>query len=218
MNVYFKESLIIFRNRFARSVQQRISLTAFASLLFSSFIFTTPTQARFFSVEIPSLNTFIETIKDGDAEALRGVYVSNVMALPIIQQPEGDTNFVSSLPEVVTQFRAASAIGNIGLLAHNTRAGRLFSHIKQGDTITLIYGDGHLESFLVEVILRYEALEPFNTSSIFRDLQTGATLNATQLFNTAYGGEYHLTLQTCIQKDNMFSWGRLFILAMPIQL
>jgi hypothetical protein len=36
------------------------------------------------------------------------------------------------------------------------------------------------------------------------------------LFNMAYGGEHHLTLQTCIESQGDFAWGRLFIIAKPL--
>jgi hypothetical protein len=37
-----------------------------------------------------------------------------------------------------------------------------------------------------------------------------------ELFETAYAGNYHLTLQTCIENNGDVSWGRLFIIARPM--
>jgi hypothetical protein len=110
----------------------------------------------------------------------------------------------------------ASEVGNIGLLAHNHLAGSSFANIKDGDRIILIYGDGHLESFLVERIEQYQALSPLSPYSQFKDLATESVLTAEDLFREVYRGEYHLTLQTCIDNQGNSSWGRLFIIAKPI--
>ncbi|MCL4268439.1 MAG: hypothetical protein KJZ72_02790, partial [Anaerolineales bacterium] len=52
--------------------------------------------------------------------------------------------------------------------------------------------------------------------SDFRDLETESILTAEQLFNQVYRGEFHLTLQTCIENEGNSSWGRLFIIAKPV--
>ncbi len=192
----------------------------FASILMCIlfFTFSLPTQASAKENQdtLPSLNAFIETVKDGEANTLRGVYIPNVMAYPIVQQPYGNPGFVSTTESVVTQFSIASEVGNVGLLAHNHLAGISFTGIKHGDQIILIYGDGHTEIFLVEVIQQYQALSPLSPYSQFKDLETQSTLTAEELFRTVYRGEYHLTLQTCIEKDGDLSWGRLFVIAKPI--
>lgn len=109
----------------------------------------------------------------------------------------------------------ASAYGTVGLLAHNYLAGASFQSIERGDEIILIYGDGRTQTFLVEDIQRYQALQPFSPYSNFRDLDTDAVLTAEQLFNKVYRGDFHLTLQTCIEHEGNLSWGRLFIIAKP---
>jgi len=38
--------------------------------------------------------------------------------------------------------------------------------------IILIYGDGHIESFMAKSIQRYQALEPLNPRSQFKNLET----------------------------------------------
>jgi hypothetical protein len=148
---------------------------------------------------------------------LRGVYVSNVMALSIVQQPVGYPGYVSTAESVATQFGIAKEVGNIGLLAHDTHAGRFFSNIKQSDRIVLVYGDGHIESFVANSIQRYQALSPLSPYSEFKNLETQTTFTAEELFNNVYRGEYHLTLQTCIENNGNTSWGRLFIVATPIE-
>jgi hypothetical protein len=67
----------------------------------------------------------------------------------------------------------------------------------------------------VEDIQQYQALQPFSPYSNFRDLETQSILTAEQLFNKVYRGEFHLTLQTCIENEGNLSWGRLFIIARP---
>lgn len=165
---------------------------------------------------VPSLPSFIESIKDGDASLLRGIYVEGLIAFPIIQQPYGNPGFVSSTDSVVTQFSIATEVGNVGLLAHNHLAGVTFPQLKLNDTIILIYGDGHTQGFVVEGFQQYKATDPLSPYSYFKDLSSDTTLSALDLFNKVYRGDYHLTLQTCIENEGNLSWGRLFIIAKPI--
>ncbi len=165
---------------------------------------------------VPSLPSFIESIKDGDANALRGIYVESLIAFPIIQQPYGNPGYVSPENSVVTQFSIATEVGNVGLLAHNHLAGATFSQLKQGDTIILVYGDGHTQGFVVDNIQQYKATDPLSPYSHFIDLANDNVLSALDLFNKVYRGDYHLTLQTCIENEGNLSWGRLFIIARPI--
>ena len=187
------------------------------SILFCAFALPVQVHAKDARNTTPDLNTFIETVTDGNAGALRGVYVSNVMALSIVQQPTGFPGYVSTEEAVATQFGIAAEVGNVGLLAHNTLAGSFFSNIKQGDRIILVYGDGHIESFMANSIQRYQALDPLSPYSEFKDLETQTTFSAGNLFNNVYRGDYHLTLQTCIDNNGNASWGRLFIMATPVE-
>ena len=194
-----------------------ISASALLCILFCIFALPSQVYAKDVPGTIPALNTFIETVKDGDASALRGVYVPDVMALSVVQQPVGYAGYVSTAEGVATQFSIAAEVGNVGLLAHNTHAGSFFSDINQGDRIVLVYGDGHIESFMAESIQRYQALDPLNPYSQFKNLETQTSLTAEELFNNVYRGEYHLTLQTCIENNGNSSWGRLFIVASPVE-
>lgn len=190
-----------------------------ALLLVLAFALAIPTQA--FAMEapstvVPNLPSFIDSIKDGNANILRGIYVEGVIAFPVVQQPYGTPGYVSTTDSVVTQFSMASEVGNLGLLAHNTLAGASFPQLKIGDTIILIYGDGHTQGFLVSDIQQYQATDPLSPYSYFKDLASETTLSALDLFNKVYRGDYHLTLQTCIDNQGNASWGRLFIIATPI--
>ena len=194
-----------------------ILASALLCILFCTFAFPVQAYAKDNPNSIPDLSTFIETVKDGNASTLRGVYVSNVMALAIVQQPMGNPGYVSTTESVATQFSIATEVGNVGLLAHNTAAGSFFSNIKPGDRIVLVYGDGHLKSFMAKSIQRYQALNPLSPYSQFSDLEAQTKFSAEELFNKVYRGEYHLTLQTCIENNGNASWGRLFILADPVE-
>ena len=164
---------------------------------------------------LPDYFSFIESVQDGQAGVLRGVYVPNILALPIVQQPVGHPGFVSENNGEITQFNMASEVGNVGLLAHNYLSGEEFANLSPGQEVRLIYGDGAVEYFVVEQILQYQALQPFSVYSEFRDLETNITITAEELFRAVYRGDRHVTFQTCIEVDGNSSWGRLFIVAQP---
>ena len=197
-------------------LKNQILVSALLLVLMCTFALPAQVYAKDIPIYIPSLSTFVETVKGGNASTLRGVYVSNVLALSVIQQPAGNPTFVSTAKLVATQFSTAAQAGNIGLLAHNFQGGGSFSKIKQGDLILLVYGDGHTESFMAQTIERYQAMDPLNPSTQFKDIETQTSFTAEKLFNKVYRGEFHLTLQTCIEKDGNLSWGRLFIQATPV--
>ena len=148
---------------------------------------------------------------------LRGVYVPDVLALPVVQQPADRPYYVSNRDGEATQFGMASQYGNIGLLAHNTRSGKFFSRLSIGQQVRLVYGDGRVEDFVVANILRFKATAPESVSSSFRNLDRNETLSAGEMFNRAYVGERRLVFQTCIEANGNSSWGRLFIIALPKQ-
>jgi hypothetical protein len=216
LDAHMKEFFMASKDQLTQ-LKNRISASALLCILFCVFALPVQVHAKDIPNTLPNLNTFIETVKDGNASALRGVYVYNVMAFAIVQQPVGNPGYVSTNESVATQFSIAAQAGNIGLLAHNTLAGSSFSNIKQGSLIILVYGDGRIEGFMVKSIQRYQALDPLNPYSQFKDLETQTTFTAEELFNNVYRGEYHLTLQTCIENNGNTSWGRLFIVATPIQ-
>ena len=89
-------------------------------------LFFTPVSAlaqEYAEQSFPRFSTFVETIQNGKAGVLEGVYVPNVFALPVTQQPVGNPGFVSQAADTVTQFGMAAEVGNVGLLAHNNLAG-----------------------------------------------------------------------------------------------
>lgn len=153
------------------------------------------------------------TTKTTTVESVR---VDGVLDLPVVQQPKGDTNYVSPKNGELTQFATVSQYGNIGLLAHNYLSGKMISRLVAGQVVHILYSDGSTESFVITEILRYQALDPKSPYSSFQDLDDETeALSVGQMFDRVYAGERHLTFQTCIAQDGISSWGRLFVVAMP---
>jgi hypothetical protein len=147
---------------------------------------------------------------------LRGIYIPEILAAQIVQQPEGNDEFVSPWDNIVTQFDPASDFGSTGLLAHNYLAGKSFLLVKKNQKFHLVYGDGRTSEFVVTEILRYQAPETNSASSVFKDLVNGESLTASELFLKAYNRPGMVVFQTCITAEGNASWGRLFIIAEPI--
>jgi len=186
-------------------------LVIFLSLFYSPIT----TRALEGSTALPTFGDFSQSVQNGDAKALRGVYVTDVLAQPIVQQPAGNAGYISSTDGIITQFRMAAQYGNVGLLAHNHLSGKVFSQLAVGQEVRLIYGDGKMETFVISEIQRYQALQPTSPYSSFRNLDKDETLTAEKMFKRVYFGDRHVTFQTCINSDGVASWGRLFIIATP---
>jgi hypothetical protein len=186
--------------------------------LFLAGFFLNPRPFQIINIEkstLPSFADFSESVRSSEADILRGVYVKNVLALPVVQQPADQPFYVSNRDGEATQFSMASRYGNIGLLAHNTLSGRLFSGLAVGQEVRLVYGDGRVEHFVITKILQFQALEPESVNSSFRNLDRNEVLSAGEMFNRAYVGEHRVVFQTCIAAEGNPSWGRLFVVAVP---
>lgn len=190
-------------------------LTLFVFFLTAFFLNPDSTQAIGVTEDFPTLAEFSRSVHNGDANVLRGVYVANVLNLPVVQQPVDRPYYVSNRNGEITQFAMASRYGSTGLLAHNTLAGKSFAELAIGQEVQLVFGDGRVEYFEIEQILRFQALEPESVSSSFRNLDRNETLSSGEMFNRAYVGENRLVFQTCIEANGNVSWGRLFAVAMP---
>jgi hypothetical protein len=201
------------KNRFARFA---LTLPFLVSIL--SFVFFNPVSTFTISDSrktLPSFEDFVKLVENTNINGLFGVYVPDVLALPVVQQPEGDTNYVSRDDNQATQFATASQYGNIGLLAHNYLSGKFFSNLAMGQEVRLVYGNGKVEYFVITEVLRFQALEPDSQWSSFRNLDTNEILSAGQMFARAYAGNHHVTFQTCVAANGNSSWGRLFVIATP---
>jgi len=186
--------------------------------LFSlSFLWLKPASVQALSntASLPAFTNFSKSVQNGQKDVLRGVYVDKVLALPIVQQPTGNAGYVSNTDGEVTQFRMASQYGNVGLLSHNLLSGKSFSALTAGQEVRLVYGDGHVEYFVIQEVLKYQALQPNSPYSSFKNLNKDETLTAEQMFKRVYFGDHHITFQTCIEAEGNLSWGRLFVIAVP---
>lgn len=166
---------------------------------------------------LTDMDLFVEQVVNGDSDQLRGIYISGILAAPVVQQPSRRPDFVSSWQNTVTQFSLASKVGSTGLLAHNYLAGESFAHLEEGQEIYLIYGDGEVEVFAVAEILQYEALQPDSLTSVFVDVEDGSRLSHLDLFTKVYDRPGQVILQTCIGMNDNLSGGRLFVVAAPVE-
>jgi len=145
---------------------------------------------------------------------LKSVSVSDIFDYQVVQQPSGDSGYVSTSSKTLTQFGMASNYGSIGILAHNYLAGRYFSGLTSGKVIKVTFSDGSTKNYTVSNVKKYQALSPENQYSDFVDLSDSSrTLSSTDLFMNTFGLSGALVLQTCITKDGNSSWGRLFVIA-----
>lgn len=165
--------------------------------------------------DLPALDTFIEQVRNGQVDQVRGIYIPGILAAPVVQQPTGMDDFVSPRQNIVTQFKLASKLGSTGLLAHNYLAGERFAILQEGQEFHLIKGDGHVSTFIVSEILQYQALDPDSTASAFADMENGGVLTYSELFTKIYNRPGQVVFQTCVYTDGDPSAGRLFIIAEP---
>lgn len=165
-----------------------------------------------------SLTSFISAVYNANGNSVRGIYIKDVLQLPVVQQPASNPGYVSSANNTVTQFYTASYYGSIGLLAHNTLAGSYFFLVDFDDPIYVVFGDGHLETYKVVDIRYYQALSPNSPYSSFVNLANpDQTIGYEQLFYETYGVSGRLVMQTCVEREGLDSWGRLFIIAEKIE-
>jgi len=168
------------------------------------------------SQQTAAFTDFVNLVINGEVNDIRGIYSENGFAFPVVKQPAGNAGYVSTIEGVVTEFSMAKKYGVTGIVAHNYLAGGDFFSLEIGEVIEVIYGDGEILRYEVTSIQSYQALSPNSATSQFVDLTTSEKISASLLFKRMYMGSQHLTLQTCIQKGNEDSWGRLFVIAEPI--
>jgi len=196
---------------------RRILLTLCLLLLAENILPARTVSAAFpgLSPTVPDLAAFAASLSNGRASVVRGLYADGLFAIPIVQQPGSNHNYVAPIDYTVTQSASASLYGSTGLLAHNYLSGSLFFRLGRGKELDLIYGDGRITHFRVEQMLRYHALSPLSVDSEFVSLDASEHLTAAALFKKVYANSGQLTLQTCIANGGDLSWGRLFVLAVP---
>ena len=144
----------------------------------------------------------IDAMSNGSAGQLTGMYVKNSFAMSVGE---------------FWQFGLAAQHGSLGLLAHNYAGGGNFFSLGVGSVVNLVYGDGSVRKFQVKNIRRFEALQPNSPTSQFIDLDNGGgKQSVTKVFNAIYNSGNPLVLQTCIANNGVGTWGRLFVIAVPI--
>jgi len=196
--------------KYLPQIASHLLMLALTAMIFYMFTFPAQVQAKNNPANtLPTLEEFIAQVRNGDANALRGTYIPGVLALPVVQQPRENSNYVSPMRSALTEFSMADKVGNVGLLAHNYLAGGLFFEIQPGDLIILVYGNARIETFKVGSIHQYEALP----NGLYKNIKTRNSRNIGELFRVMYDGERHVTLQTCIAQGDNSSWGRLFVVA-----
>ena len=163
----------------------------------------------------PGLGDFISSIINGDPGIVVGVYVEDLFALPVIQQPQDEPSYVSEEKGLLTQFDLPAKHGVVGILAHNTLSGSLFTQLAVGDEVVVVYGDGRSELYIVANAESYQALDPESPYSEFININGASDLkiSSANLYNDIYGVADSLVFQTCIEAGGNPSWGRLFITA-----
>lgn len=164
-----------------------------------------------------ALTSFVANVKNGEAGQVVGVYVPNVLALPVNQQPVNDLAYVSASTGYATQFRLAANYGAIGLLAHNYLSGALFFNLSVGQEVDIIYGSGAIKRYAITTLRHFQALRPTDPASNFVDVDnnSGTQISNSDLFYQIYTGN-RVVFQTCINAHGNTSWGRLFVIATPI--
>ena len=167
----------------------------------------------------PELDAFIASVRNGVANRLSGVYVPGQFALPVIQQPAGDGNFVDGNDGTTTEYARSAAFNVVGLLAHNTlSSGKAFFKLKPGQEVVLVYGNGRQARFRIERVENYQALGPNDPYSDFIDLNGpgGQLVRNEELFQRIYTHPGQLVFQTCFEANGDPSWGRMFVIANPV--
>jgi hypothetical protein len=164
---------------------------------------------------LPTLAQFVRQVTNGNAAQVTGVYVENVFALPVVQQPTGNPAYISTQPDTLTEFSLSLQYGSLGFVAHNTLAGALFTKLAAGNLLVIINGDGSQQSYQVNQVRHFKANDPNSPYSSYVDLDQGGLLTYSDLFFQTYGQKGTAILQTCIAADGVDSWGRLFVIASP---
>lgn len=159
------------------------------------------------------LMQFASSLQIGSDNQVTGIYVDDIMAYPVVQQPSGSAAYVSSDDGVLTQFSMSSSFGTVGILAHNFLAGVSFFDLVPDQDIFVVYGNGSTARYIVRQIRQFQAMQPNSPYSSFVDLNSNTTYSSTEVFYEVYGNQDNLVLQTCIAANGIDSWGRLFVIA-----
>lgn len=133
-------------------------------------------------------------------------------SLTVVQQPGGETNWISWQTGTATQFDAALKSGVLGFLAHNTREGQRFLPLLVGDIVTVELESGEIRHYRITKIDQYHFLY-----HMYIDPENGQRFDAGFLFDRYYidlePGYRRLVFQTYLGRDDFSVWGRVFFVA-----
>jgi hypothetical protein len=146
------------------------------------------------------------------------VFAPEIFDLLVEQQPPNHSMYVTEKEGYATQFARPARYNVIGLLAHNTHSGILFYGLDIGHEIYTIMGDGQVLKYQVVIISDFQKLQPGNSRSDYVDLESGLRMSTDEVFARFYKNGPHLTLQTCLEREQNQSWGVRFIIAMPLEM
>jgi hypothetical protein len=177
--------------------------------------------------DIQSLETFKEQLVGwAKPDKVAGVYVQDKFAERVVQQPDGDLNFVSG-ENAFTQFGGTND-HVIGLLAHSIGEGKKFKEFAVNDSFTIIFGDGSTKQFEVLQIDSYIANSPLSTSTTMTD-ESGKVWRSEDIFQKYYTTQIeradddpdnntvqYVTMQTCYTIGTDIYGGRYFVRAQEI--
>jgi hypothetical protein len=199
------------------SLTNRVS-SLVSEIQFLPIIFYEPkTPPNFYLEEAdPELMGFIANVFNGLENEISGIFIPEVLALPVVHQPGGNSAFVSDDYETITLFSSASLQGVIGLLAHNYLSGSLFYNIQMEDIVYVVYGDGSIKRYQIDSIEQYQRLERSNLRSSFQDLLSDRIFSSDEIFERYYRGQDKITFQTCLERYGINNWGLTFTTASPI--
>lgn len=173
---------------------------------------------RYASLPVRWALTFASQLPTAAAHLPVGLFVTPELAFPVVQQPTNNPAYVSPADGELTHFGLAAGYGSTGLLAHNTAAGAYFTDLSLNQTLYLVHGNHHIQAYRITAIRRLQAVQPNSPYSDFVDLdQPGVRLSATDLFNQIYAVDNRLVLQTCLEAGGNPNWGRLFLIAEPVE-
>jgi hypothetical protein len=175
-----------------------------------------PVEPDFGAENLPDFVNFVSNVVDGQSDIPQGVYVQGVLQLPIVQQPPENPVYVSNKPGVVTQYRSAAKNGITGLLAHNYLSGELFDLLAVGQEVRIVYGNRLVRYYKVASVQRFQKLSPSDLQSDYLDLSNGMKMTTSQVFHEFYQGREHVTFQTCLKEGEIWDWGLVFVVAIPV--
>jgi hypothetical protein len=117
-----------------------------------------------------------------------------------------------NIPDVAGQVSRFD-VPALTFLAHIELDGQYFDDIKQDEII--YYFDKEWAAYQVKEIIVAEASDPYSkyTYLLIHDLWRPPI----ETYMLIYGQAGKLILQTCVERHGNYSWGRLFVIAEPIE-